>query len=52
LASAIDFADGIHDCSTPNCLSTVHLILQGKGGVGKSIIATLLVQYLIGGDVF
>jgi CO dehydrogenase nickel-insertion accessory protein CooC1 len=27
-------------------VSTVHLILQGKGGVGKSVIATLLAQYL------
>lgn len=27
-------------------MSTVHLILQGKGGVGKSFIATLLAQYL------
>lgn len=25
---------------------TVHLILQGKGGVGKSFIASLIVQYL------
>ena len=28
-------------------MSTVHLVLQGKGGVGKSVIATLLVQYLL-----
>jgi hypothetical protein len=27
-------------------MSTVHLILQGKGGVGKSFIAALLAQYL------
>src|ERR1700751_4568174 len=27
-------------------MSTVHLILQGKGGVGKSVIAILLTQYL------
>jgi len=27
-------------------MSTVHLTLQGKGGVGKSVIATLLAQYL------
>src|ERR1700730_4351305 len=27
-------------------MSTVHLILQGKGGVGKSLIAVLLAQYL------
>jgi CO dehydrogenase nickel-insertion accessory protein CooC1 len=26
-------------------MSTVHLILQGKGGVGKSFIAALLAQY-------
>jgi MinD-like ATPase involved in chromosome partitioning or flagellar assembly len=27
-------------------MSTVHLTLQGKGGVGKSVVATLLAQYL------
>jgi hypothetical protein len=27
-------------------MSTVRLILQGKGGVGKSFIAALLAQYL------
>ena len=27
-------------------MSTVHFILQGKGGVGKSVIAALLAQYL------
>jgi hypothetical protein len=27
-------------------MSTIHLILQGKGGVGKSVVATLLAQYL------
>ena len=27
-------------------MSTVHLILQGKGGVGKSLAAFLLAQYL------
>jgi len=27
-------------------MSAVHLILQGKGGVGKSFIAALLAQYL------
>ena len=27
-------------------MSTIHLILQGKGGVGKSFIAALLAQYL------
>jgi hypothetical protein len=26
-------------------MSTVHFILQGKGGVGKSVVATLLPQY-------
>lgn len=28
-------------------VSTVHLSLQGKGGVGKSLIASLLAQYLL-----
>jgi hypothetical protein len=27
-------------------MSTVHLTLQGKGGVGKSVVATVLAQYL------
>ena len=27
-------------------MSTVHFVLQGKGGVGKSLIASLLYQYL------
>lgn len=27
-------------------MKAVHFILQGKGGVGKSFIATLLAQYL------
>jgi hypothetical protein len=27
-------------------MSTVHFILQGKGGVGKSVVAALLAQYL------
>lgn len=28
-------------------MSKIHIILQGKGGVGKSLIASLLTQYLI-----
>lgn len=34
-------------------MQTIHLILQGKGGVGKSLIASLLCQYLMerGGEV-
>lgn len=27
--------------------SAIHLVLQGKGGVGKSLVATLLAQYLL-----
>jgi hypothetical protein len=27
-------------------MNTIHLILQGKGGVGKSLVASLLMQYL------
>src|SRR3977135_2420018 len=27
--------------------ATIHLILQGKGGVGKSVIATWLAEFLI-----
>ncbi|MEQ1622977.1 MAG: conjugal transfer protein TraL [Methylococcales bacterium] len=28
-------------------MSNIHIILQGKGGVGKSLVASLLTQYLI-----
>ena len=27
-------------------MSAIHLVLQGKGGVGKSLVAALLAQYL------
>ena len=27
--------------------TSVHLLLQGKGGVGKSLVAAILVQYLL-----
>jgi adenylylsulfate kinase-like enzyme len=27
---------------------TIHLVLQGKGGVGKSVIASWLAEFLIG----
>ena len=27
---------------------TVHLILQGKGGIGKSVVASWLAEFLIG----
>jgi CO dehydrogenase nickel-insertion accessory protein CooC1 len=28
-------------------ISTIHLSLQGKGGVGKSLVASILAQYLL-----
>jgi hypothetical protein len=28
-------------------MKTIHLILQGKGGVGKSVVASLLCQYIL-----
>jgi hypothetical protein len=31
-----------------NSRPTVHLVLQGKGGVGKSVVASILAQYLMG----
>ena len=31
-------------------MNTVHLIMQGKGGVGKSFVAYNLAQYLMGAD--
>jgi CO dehydrogenase nickel-insertion accessory protein CooC1 len=27
---------------------TIHLILQGKGGIGKSVVASWLAEFLIG----
>lgn len=30
-----------------NGVSTIHLSLQGKGGVGKSLVASILAQYLL-----
>lgn len=39
----MDEAQGIP--ATPATLRTVHLSLQGKGGVGKSLIASLLAQF-------
>src|SRR3954453_17111227 len=32
--------------ATTNTESTIHLTLQGKGGVGKSLVAAVLAQYL------
>src|ERR1700723_3173023 len=32
----------------PAVTPTIHLILQGKGGVGKSVVATWLAEFLIG----
>lgn len=33
--------------SDATCTSAIHLSLQGKGGVGKSLVASILAQYLI-----
>jgi CO dehydrogenase nickel-insertion accessory protein CooC1 len=30
-----------------NAVTTIHISLQGKGGVGKSLISTILSQYLV-----
>jgi len=32
--------------ATPNSEGAIHLTLQGKGGVGKSLVAAVLAQYL------
>ena len=34
--------------AAPTFTPTIHLILQGKGGVGKSIVASWLAEFLIG----
>jgi polynucleotide 5'-kinase involved in rRNA processing len=36
-----------NDSASTTCQPTVHLILQGKGGVGKSVIASWLAEFLI-----
>ena len=36
-----------NDSGPTACQPTVHLILQGKGGVGKSVIASWLAEFLI-----
>ena len=36
-----------NDAGSTPCQPTVHLILQGKGGVGKSVIASWLAEFLI-----
>lgn len=33
--------------SDATCTGAIHLSLQGKGGVGKSLVASILAQYLI-----
>src|ERR1700735_5011238 len=34
--------------AAPTFTPTIHLVLQGKGGVGKSIVASWLAEFLIG----
>ena len=34
--------------AVPTLTPTIHLVLQGKGGVGKSIVASWLAEFLIG----
>lgn len=36
-----------NDSGSTACQPTVHLVLQGKGGVGKSVIASWLAEFLI-----
>jgi hypothetical protein len=36
-----------NDSGSTTCQPTVHLVLQGKGGVGKSVIASWLAEFLI-----
>ena len=39
--------NGTAAADTDDRLSTIHLSLQGKGGVGKSLIASIMAQYLL-----
>src|SRR5207245_11588286 len=47
----------IQDCNEPSVQPTgslgehaIHMSLQGKGGVGKSLVASILAQYLQSGN--
>jgi Mrp family chromosome partitioning ATPase len=35
------------DCEQQTAHPTIHLVLQGKGGVGKSLVASWLAEFLI-----
>ncbi len=37
--------------SDATCAGAIHLSLQGKGGVGKSLVASILAQYLIAREI-
>ena len=45
---AMDVSSVKGDVSASEDGGAIHLILQGKGGVGKSVIATWLAEFLIG----
>jgi hypothetical protein len=40
-------AENTNDGDPNGCSATIHLILQGKGGVGKSVVASWLAEFLI-----
>ena len=37
-----------HGLTQGATLPTIHLILQGKGGIGKTVVATWLAEFLMG----
>src|ERR1700733_7212966 len=39
--------DTTGDRENPGQLTTVHLVLQGKGGAGKSVVASWLAEFLM-----
>ena len=40
--------NGTGTTSVPAIAAAIHLVLQGKGGVGKSVVASWLAEFLIG----
>ena len=45
-AKPINSGSSVQVATKPNLPHTAHVVLQGKGGVGKSYIASLIAQYL------
>jgi adenylylsulfate kinase-like enzyme len=40
--------NGTGATTAPAIIPTIHLVLQGKGGIGKSVVAGWLAEFLMG----